>query len=465
MKLRQFNLLALCVALLMGITACKNGEDALLDTIPANFKVVATVKAKALMDQCGVSISDGNVKIDDAVSSMFSTDMQRVLNTFAKIDASGAADLDQIVLCMDNANTAFVTFNVNNFDDLKTAIGSDVPWVETGGYQLGSIPEAKLVLAVKDGQAWLTNAKEPAKSIDAMLAAAKESSIGKLDGLTQALTADKIINLATPVEMVEGNATSEAAQQAAWAVASATAQDDELSFDWVCMKGDGEEFQAKGLQPINPAVLAYVPSSATIAVGAGLTSEFPWAELLAIFTATADFQTQAMISVATPFLRSIDGTVILAASPANAEAYSDPEPGNWNFLLMAHMPQESINKIMGQIRTMMFAAGMSVADEGASVIVVPQYGMNLHIGNVDGYFAVSNAPFSPNNNNSLAPNFVNAYAAATVAIPDLSELFPQAPACGFVLNTSMGESKGKGSLKMPGAKGKILVNILALLND
>lgn len=286
-----------------------------------------------------------------------------------------------------------------------------------------------------------------------LLKAADQLSIKKVPGIERMLEGEAPVNVAVLSGKFDVKGGRDAALGGVWNTAGMTMPEGKLAVAWTRMKGDGEKVPLKGLQPINPAVLAYVASDPTVAVGAGLTPEFDWSHIAGLAMLTGDFQTQAMMSVAMPYLAAIDGTVMLAASPADSQAFADIDPGNWNFVLLAHMPQDKIDKLLGTVRTMCFTAGIKPeVDAKTGIMSIRQYGMNLHLGNVDGYFAISNNPFSDTGDNSLAPQFTGKNGAARISLPSLAPLGPGLPAWGLNMEATVGDAEGNLVVSLPGSE-------------
>lgn len=120
---------------------------------------------------------------------------------------------------------------------------------------------------------------------------------------------------------------------------------------------------------------------------------------------------------------------------------------------------------MTMIRGSLAQNGISPIDERDGVMTIPQYGMEFHVGNVDGYLALSNIPFENTRQNSLAPMFVNKDAAMTLEIPSLQLFSESAPAYGLKIKVEMGESEGKAEISLPGAKLPILETLLNTIYD
>lgn len=467
MKLHQFSLITFLLAL-MALSSCSKRSE-LLDTIPADSNVVALADVRKICSELGITFSPTGASIPGELKSKLglNDDSNGLLDLLGRLDASGTADVSAVAMVYYD-DRMVMTLPVESLDRLKAL---DCPWLQWGddseGFATGTLGKDLSVVA-SDSQLWLLDVSPKAAStVKSLLKAADKQAVGGIDAIARSLTAGKLVNMAVLMEN-EGEKDGEkenhdALLASTWSLIGINVDGKRLVADVSMVKGTGEDIAVEGMQPVNPAVLSYVPSSCSMAFAAGLTPRFNWDFLKLLATVGGDFQTRAAIDVAVPFLSSIDGTVLAAAAPANEEAFSDPDPSNWNFIIMAHLSQEKIDQLLGMVRTMMFTSGVSPRVDKDGIMVVPQYGMNLYMGNVDGYFAVATFPFDNNRDNSLAPVFGGKEAAAVFSLPSVSLLSPSAPSWGLDVKAQFDGSKGQVELSLPGSEGSVLVNLLSLL--
>lgn len=121
------------------------------------------------------------------------------------------------------------------------------------------------------------------------------------------------------------------------------------------------------------------------------------------------------------------------------------------------MPQDKINRLMNMIASMMSTAGIAPSVNEQGMMVVPQYGKNLYIGNVDGYLGISTKEFDNSRNNSLAPTFVNKELA-------FSTVFPMGDdGVSLDASVSMAGSKGQAKMKIQGTEASTLMYLLSMV--
>ncbi|MDE6393912.1 MAG: hypothetical protein K2K77_01110, partial [Duncaniella sp.] len=199
-----------------------------------------------------------------------------------------------------------------------------------------------------------------------------------------------------------------------------------------------------------------VPERFNFTFAAGLTPEFDWTPLKQMVTLVGGFQAAAFMSVITPYLESIDGTLLAAAALPESTDISDADPTDVDFIVMVRMPQAKVNGLVSMIGQMCSTAGVQPRMAGEGQMIIPQYGREWHIGNVDGCFAISTIGFDNTANNSLAPVFVNRDMAA-----DLNLNLPDGT--GVKVTANMTKGKGQFKFSIPDSQTPLLVHILSIL--
>lgn len=464
MKLRLFAL-PLLTAIVFGLLAVScSKEKKLLEVIPSSVDFVGTVRLKSALEKGGCKYENGSAVIPSGVS-----DTERLTNLVTLIgsmDASGVCNPDETVCGHSADGTVFMVLSVGDRKKFKEATAGEIDWTdETGGYTCGSV--GSMAVLLDDSRVWFVGAKpsDAVGVVDGLIKDAGKSSIGSMTGIAQLLSEDNLVNIAVrqvdvPAKEKKGAKGENPALEVKWATLTLNVQDNKLVGNSSMMEADGKPVAVAGMQEINQAVLAYVPENFNVALGFGVTPDFDWSLLTKSAGAFGGFQGQAMLTAVIPYLQSIDGTIFVAAGPANSEAYSDIEPGNWQFIAMVHLPQQKINDIMGMMRSSMFMAGVSPKEKDG-IMMIPQYGMNIYMGNVDGYLAVSNIPFEDNRQNSLAPVFNGKVGALSLSLPTLKVFGDGMPDYGVGVKVQMNPDNATGELVLTGTDRPILEVLLA----
>lgn len=461
MKVRNF-LCAVLMTVVVGLLSSCSKRGEILDNVPADVTMVATVNLEKMLSAVGVTVKgDGSVDMCPPMREVIG-DESEVIEAMAAIKSAGVMDMENIVISVDNDGVVYTIMPVNDMDKVIELSKDNIGWNDgSNGYKVGRLDGQTFLL--KDDLLWVVSrSKDAVKAVEGQIKKAGKMSVSRLDGVAEAMSRDNMMNIAVKsgfasMLMGRGDKNEVPVEQQMWNVASLqNGADGSLVANWEQMQSTGKTVKAEGLQNINPALLAYVPENFNVVVAAGLTGEFDWSPLRQLVTLVGGFQTAAFMSVAGPYIESIDGSVLLAAAP------SEGDDTELDFILMAHMPQNKINALTDMIKSMFLTAGMTPTVTRDGLIAVPQYGKTMYIGNVDGYLGISTVGFDNTRNNSLAPTFVNKDMAASVSLNPLSDFVSTAPeGTSVVLSASMDDGKGEIKLKATGTQWPVLVFLLS----
>lgn len=466
MKLQHI-MFAILTAVFVGLASSCSKRAEILDNIPADVNLVATVNVDKLCSAVGVTLKgDGSAEVCVPMQGVVRGNI-KMLDALAGMKAEGVADIDNIVVAVDKENVTYAILSVSDIERFDTATSEYLDWNEaSNGYRSVRLGSASLL--AKDGLVWsVTGARDAVKSVDELKKRAREMSVAQLDGIAEVLGRDNMVNVAVASGLASMDKSDAGidAQDKEWSVAAfKEGADNSLVIDWEMMKSTGLTIKPKGMQNINPALLAYVPENFNVTLAFGLTKEFDWEPLRKVVMLAGGFQTAAFMSVVNPYLESIDGTVLMAAAPSSPELMKDGDVSDWDFIVMVHMPQDKINSLMSMISSMMSTAGMTPTVTADGLMAIPQYGKTMYIGNVDGYLGISTIGFDNTRNNSLAPTFVNKDMAANLSLEPYSDYVHGAPeGTGLVVSASMDNGKGVVKLKADGTQWPVLVFLLTAM--
>lgn len=466
MKLQHI-MFAILTAVFVGLASSCSKRAEILDNIPADVNLVATVNVDKLCSAVGVTLKgDGSAEVCVPMQGVVRGNM-KMLDALAGMKAEGVADIDNIVVAVDKENVTYAILSVSDIERFDTATSEYLDWNEaSNGYRSARLGSASLL--AKDGLVWfVTGARDAVKLVDELKKRAREMSVAQLDGIAEVLGRDNMVNVAVASGLASMDKSDAGidAQDKEWSVAALKeGADNSFVIDWEMMKSTGLTVKPKGMQNINPALLAYVPENFNVTLAFGLTREFDWEPLRKVVMMAGGFQTAAFMSVVNPYLESIDGTVLMAAAPSSPELMKDGDVSDWDFIVMVHMPQDKINSLMSMISSMMSTAGMTPTVTADGLMAIPQYGKTMYIGNVDGYLGISTIGFDNTRNNSLAPTFVNKDMAANLNLEPYSDYVHGAPeGTGLVVSASMDNGKGVVKLKADGTQWPVLVFLLTAM--
>lgn len=458
MKTKTFWLLSAAMTLL----ASCSGKQELLDTVPAASRAVAVVDLEDLLEEAGFKIDDGKASAPDWLTGGLPADAAKNLGLFSK-----ALDLDQVVAVEPASGDTYVTCRVESqqaLDQVASDNAAVVTKSSVAGYDAYSFAGMSTLL-VRDSQAWVAVAAMGANAtpeafaniVDAEVKAAGKKSVTKMSGIKDFLEADRTLTVAISPEVMGQNGIK--GMEDGWTLYSVDVKKDAIVTSGGIQRPDGRAIEMPGTAPVNTAVLAYVPASFNFVVAAGLTPQFPWNSITQYAGLVGGYQAQGMLSMVLPYLKALDGTVLVAAGPDGEQAYSDPSLQNWKGLLMAHMPQATIDEALASVKDL-FATGGVPYTEADGAIKADYQGVQLNIGNVDGYLTVSNFPAAPGQSNNLAQVFQGKNGGMYLEIPSLRLFSPTLPQWGVKLVVQGEKTESNARLTLVGSNEPILQALL-----
>lgn len=462
MKIRT-NFWLLCLGVL-ALASC-SGERDLLETIPADSKLVAEINVTELLNQMDIKIDGHDLKLPSYMGNVpIPEDAVKTI-----VLANEAIDGDHVMVVMSDLkkNNAYCTASIKDLEAWEKALKeSDAPKIKEVEDYKGFEANGSAVI-YNDHQMWIGEGtqKELAKLVDKELKKADKESIEKLEGIKNAFAANKLLTMAIPAKTLADNGIVSLTNDMkdAWGVMSIYIQNNQVLMEGSGMKGDGREVEMPGSTPITNAVLNYVPQQAALVVAMGIGPNYPWDNLTSALELGAGRDAAAMGGTILPYLKSIDGTVMFSATPRSAESYYTGMNNfldNWNVLFMAHMPQSSINDITDMANTWLTAAGLPVEYGDDNMTYTAIDGTPVMYGNLDGYFTFANYPVQAGQQNQLAPIFDGTVAAGYFNLPNCQMASPYAP--DFGIKAEMRVQKTKFTLKVifTGISGKLIPGLV-----
>lgn len=458
MKTRLSHWLAGAAAL--ALAGC-SGDNELLETVPANSRCVVMMDVEDLMEEAGLKIHDGKLEAPDWLRQSL---RGASTSTIAAVDQG--LDLEHVAVVVGSGGETYMTMRVKDKEGLEKMVkelGPAVSVSSTSGYDAYAITGTGLMM-VKDGQAWINmetyGVSRPetfATSIDNELKAAKKESVAKLSGIRDFLDSDKTLRVAISPELLGQTGVKEL--EGGWSLYSIDVEKDAILFNGGTQRSDGRAIEMPGTCPIDTKVFSYVPSTFTALVAAGLTPEFPWNTLTNYAGLFGGYQAQGWLSMALPYLRSLDGTVMAGAGPLGPESYGEPGPKTWQFMVMAHMPEANISEAVTSVSDLLKAGGISSTEENGMTKFSYQ-GTSLAVGNVDGYLTVANYDVKGGQDNKFGSMFQGKNGGAFLEIPSLRLIGPAMPEWGVRVEFTSEKTESKGKLTLPGCKEPVLQALL-----
>lgn len=458
-KMKKISTLLLMVVALLGITtSCSKDEDTLLRTVPDSASVIAKIDAEQILKNAGFQVKDGKYVMPAQIASTIPVsdkdETEAMLAVARTIDAHS-------LLAFQYKYDEFVTFAITD----ETAFcqyfeNKGISKTKSGDFEVYKLNPSNYV-AILDGQGWVTS-KRGLDQLPGMLKEAKKQPLADMNGVREWLEKDGAFNLAYSLAPLSSN----------WAVANTVLKDNVLSFSVTAIDKGGKPIDSsKMLQPINSAVLGYLPSNTQLAVALGIAKGFPWSDIKMVLAPLVDYQTLGFLELAMSQMSQIDGTVALAISPAaGAPALADISLKTWDFTLFVHQTQDAVNNNIQSLLDMAAQMGQRVERVGDLYHATlqgldPQLnGLDVWIGNVDGYLALSTREIQAGQNNALAPTMSGKPFSLYFDIPYQSETMKAfGLPYGFNLTLQLSDNILEGKARFNGSNSAFLSTLLEVL--
>lgn len=429
--------------IMMLLCACSNDKP-LYETIPAESQLVVAVNGPELVKAC-----DGAFKERP--------DVQEMLDFIKKCGAS--VDAGNMAAFITKSREMYVTAIVTDADGFEKALtDGGARKSSDGGFDLYQIKG--YTVAVRGGQMWLTDGpvKKAPDAIKAILDKAGKKSIADIGGVCDKLGDNKLLTLALHMTYVSKlEVKDDSGLDNAWGTVTVEIKDNAITGNILAFNGKGEQPENLKIPEINLPVLQYVPDGSNIVTAFGVPSSAAHWDKVMDNLANAGLPAMQIeaVKMLLPYFKAIDGTVMAAVK------IDEVNPGGVPACIaMIRMNQDMVNQTVHDI--LQFASQMCVVQQiGESLFMCSLDGMNVYVGNVDGYLTVST--FVPDNNNgsALAAKFSGKNGALIVDIPSLSKYGLNTPA-GIDFSMTAGQTSGTYTLRLPGTDAPVMQTLMQI---
>lgn len=448
MKLRHF--IFPLLALMLMFSSCSKHLE-LLETVPADLRYTVSFNVNKLMDELQIKADSTGVTMPPQLKMKWGIDNRR-LALMAKV--AGSADLDHVILGLPAKGDPFFVMAVTDpaaFDVALADYGCER--TDKGGYAVYA--DSGFSVAVADGKAWIISgdADRTVASVKDILDRASDRSMADVEGVKKNLSGNSLACLAANLGFYNPKHDGDS-----WGVMDIEVKDNAIVGEFMAINADGSPADSKGLKRIDTSVLRYSPDDAVVVGVAGLSSDVDWDGAFGLIAGIGVWNAaeQARMQMVLPYLKAIDGTVMVSVSPvdgANVMQSFQNGLNDMNFMVMVHMDQKMVNDALGNITEMASTMG-EVKKAGEGLYSFMLMDREVYAGNVDGYLTVSTFRPSLDNGSSIAARFTGKNAGMSVRIPEI-------PNAGYGMDIiiTAGEWKGHCSLKLIGTDAPILLTL------
>lgn len=428
--------IAACVAMIVAVmlASCSGGKSDMLELVPADAQVVATLNLTKLLESAGCKVENDKVTLSAELSQLVdNSDFKENRDKIDRILLSGCIGLDRVVAFHKDAmQKPVVIVKVNDadvFGELLVAAGYTAVDMNNGYHGYVRQDENWLI---KDGMGWLVTCgfrDDPVAVLDGLLDDAGRKSVAsvgwKADLLGKDGFANSIISIPFPLDAFYGDDKYRNVSY----YAGSDFDGNKVEAEYAVYSADGKRLELlPGADDIDTGFLKYLTEDDIAAIAIGVSGDADWNSWLRSFDPTLPRDARMVAPMALPYLKNLDGTVAVAGGPVNgAKSFERPSLADWSFIAMAKMKDDAAETIVLQVKALAGQSGMGTVNEvdGGFSIYIPREG-TLYLVARDGYLMLSNREVTGNGSTALNPSWFKGRSLALgLSVHKDSKIFAQ----------------------------------------
>ncbi len=390
MRLRNLTA-AIVLALNLGIAGCSR-EKQLLDTVPADAAMVMVLDADKLTGYMNGQAYGGTLSADAVIDRFLVRATERSRNELKTLLTSGAVnrhamvgfsvrgDAPSVVASMAQGDF-FYTFEINDVDKLVKELDAGSP-TDISGYDAYLLEGA--VMLVRDKQGWIAWG-DPAVAVnrlDSQLDVASATAVSSVKGINEYLCDDDGF-LRTAVSMAKTG-------EQGWVCVTTSVGDagKKLEIDAEYLDQSGKKaYMDKYLEDIDLKMLHYTTPSDMFVMAVGIKHDTDWEGLVTYIQAIfpLDTQKRSAIALALPYLKRIDGTLLVAAGATSDERISRSDFSNdINFVVAVQVAKSQAKATLKDFAGFASLLGVPMIEKDGGYILQARGMTPVSLGIVDG---------------------------------------------------------------------------------
>lgn len=472
-KIKTLTLSVICILLASMTTGCNQSYD-LLDTIPADVAVVATMSPEQLdRDLDGTSFG-GTLSPSETLDKYLRYTHPEIRKSIKTILTTPAIDREMIalyshhdskgtdIISMLKESVYIVTFKIADEKRLAEELEAESPQ-EIDGFTAYGFRGSSLV--VKDHQGWLISGKqqEAVSTIARQLEIAQGRSIATIKEASKFLNSDgHLFNMLLPLKESD---------TPGWTHLYGKLDDNgrQLKFNAAHFDLNGKEINLDdNLDEINADLAQYTAPTDVFAMALGVASDTNWDEIISYVSSVFPMKMsqRAMMAVAIPYLKRIDGTILIAAGQPATDKHAatmQNATAQIDFFVGIELKKDQIKNTFDEMGNLIATLGIPATrlDDGRLLWSAPGIAP-ITIQVVNGNcIAITNRPLEQLGNEAVAKTLKGNAFAVWANIPEqLAKETYGGP--GFKLEVEI-EDKFDASLRFNGPKVPILEQLARIM--
>ncbi len=444
------------------LSSCSSIEEKeLLMTVPADASLVTISNWDTLLKNAGCQANQGKVTLSADLKQLFES---ATLPFGEIIGMAQFININEIVTFKTADQIQVATFRITDADGFYESIKKSFPkGKEEKGFICHESSQATASLFVKGSQGWLVEGQTTSvKWLSKMLNDADHAPISNFQSIKNFLEQEKALNIIVSNKMLN----IEMLDKDGWVCTSMEIQGANVKINIDLINEDGTSIDiGKTLSTLNPDYLRCVPPNSSAIFAIGVSSNFEWDNIEATILPLLSFRLRGSFEVYKQYIEAIDGTIVIAASPAgSAPGIANISTDTWDFTLLAHMPPNRIYEAINTVVAYMRRSGIKVLQENGMYLLPLPEGP-LYIGYKYGCLALSTREIDEwTPNTTLVNAFAGRKALVALEVPFNSEIMKafELP-CGFNLYAGIDNSGLSLSLRANGNNQPILQTLISLM--
>ena len=463
MKSRFRHLVLGTVAAIIAVTSfsflfssCSKEDDNLLDNVPYNSKVIATVNLDLILKNAGCQFRDGTILLSNDLAVLrdrYFQDRSTAVNMV--LLTASTVDLKKVVIYqLDNLDPV-LTFRIKN-KDIFTALATGAAGKMESIGKFDVFELEKCVIMTSGNIGWLSSS---VTNIEKSLAPNKGK---KHEGFNNAKniidSSDKAvamaINLHQSIDAAPDNGVVQYFKNT-WVIGEVNLADNILGLSFKAIDRGGEALDISPyIGEIDPDFLRYTPDNTQLLFTIGSVNGID--ELYTKIRTALSPEVRESIDRFLPYIKEIDGTTSVAVNPvATGSSLTDFSLDTWDATIMTHLPQHSVDGIVTMIGHLGTLTGQAPSDDEQPSFTIGD--KEVFYGNYDGYLAFSTRPISADYNNSFTTVVLGSRALLMLDIPYKSETMKAFDLpFGFYMSLRLENTSLNGRLKFNGTNAPFL---------
>lgn len=392
------------VAVMLSVVGCSS-DSSLLSTVPSTAVAVAKVDAARLLREAGCSVDGNKATLTPSLDSLLSA--CGVADGFKAVVGSGCVDLGSVIVYNPNGGDAVTVARLTDSDAFRDAVASQgVTWNAAGDFSLAQPAAGRLTLLVRDDICWLLDGRRDESYLTGLLAEADDKSIAGMPAVAKALDKDGTVCAAMAMGKGIAGFYDNPDYQDSWLTAVLKADGKQLGMEAMLVNAEGKTLEyASGLDKIDTDFLDFMSPQDVLVAAVGIDGDTNWPAVVTTLSSLMSRGDAMTLSVLTPYLSRIDGTLAVGISPAGlALTAGNLSTETLAITVVARMKRGEASKTCKEITEFLSRSRMPMTEDNDMTVAVTPMG-TFRFGERDGYIVVTNREMPGAGASGLQPRF------------------------------------------------------------